>query len=129
MHKRIDHIVVRVKDLDASIKDYTTKLGMHVSKGPDDVPHLGLRRALLPMGDSGQVIELAEPLGEGGARGRALEKHGEGLHLVALAVDDIAGAAAEMKANGANLIETGNMTFIHPRDIHGVLYQLIERKP
>ena len=33
-----------------------------------------------------------------------------------------------MRAGGANLIEAGNMIFVHPKDSHGVLYQLIERK-
>jgi len=128
MPKWIDHIVVRVKDLDQSLEDYDTKLGMKASKGPDDVPHLNMRRAILPLGDSGRFIELAEPLGEGGAIGRSLERNGEGVHLVALAVDDVAEAAAEMKANGAQLIEAGTQVFIHPRDTHGVLFQLIERK-
>jgi methylmalonyl-CoA epimerase len=128
MHKRIDHIVVRVKDLDASITDYTTKLGMRVSKGPEDIANLGMRRAILPMGDEGQFIELCEPLGEGGAIGRSLDRNGEGVHLVALAVDDIAAAVEEMKANGAQLIEAGTQIFVHPRDGHGVLYQLVERK-
>lgn len=128
MHKRIDHIVVRVKDLDASIEDYTTKLGMRVSKGPDDLPKLGMRRAILPMGDEGQFIELAEPLGEGGAIGRALDRNGEGVHLVALAVADLAVAVAEMKANGAQIIDAGTQIFVHPRDGHGVMYQLVERK-
>ena len=67
-------------------------------------------------------------LGEGGAIGNALERYGEGVHLVALAVDDLAEAAAEMKANGARVIESGTQVFIHPRDGHGVMYQLIERE-
>ncbi len=128
MHKRIDHIVVRVKDLDSSIQDYTTKLGMRVSKGPDDIPKLGMRRAILPMGDEGQFIELAEPLGEGGAIGSSLDRNGEGVHLVALAVEDLAAAVAEMKANGAQIIEAGTQIFVHPRDGHGVMYQLVERE-
>lgn len=128
MHKRIDHMVVRVKDLDESLRNYQDKLGMTVSKGPDDIPNLGMRRAILPMGDSGQFIELAEPLGEGGAIGRSLERYGEGVHLVALAVDDLASAVEQMKANGTQLIEAGAQVFIHPRESHGVLYQLVERK-
>ena len=95
---------------------------------PDDIPKLGMRRAILPMGGDGQFIELAEPLGEGGAIGRSLDRNGEGVHLVALAVDDIAAAVEEMKANGAQLIEAGTQTFVHPRDGHGVLYQLVERE-
>ncbi len=128
MPKWIDHIVVRVKDLDEGLADYESKLGLKASKGPEEIARLGMKRAVLPLGDSGRFIELAEPLGEDSAIGRSLERHGEGLHLVALAVDDLAQATAEMKANGARLIEAGNMVFIHPSDGHGVLYQLIERK-
>jgi len=127
MPKWIDHIVVRVKDLDATLKDYETKLGMKASKGPEDQPHLGLRAAILPLGDGGRFIELAEPLGDG-AIAKSLAKFGEGVHLVALAVDDLKVAAAEMKGNGARVIETQGQVFIHPADGHGVLYQLIERK-
>lgn len=128
MPKWIDHVVVRVKDLDASLRDYETKLGMKASEGPEEQPHLGLRRAVIPLGDEGRFIELAEPLGEGSAIGRSLEKLGEGVHLVALAVDDLAAATAEMKGNGARVIETQGQVFIHPAEGHGVMYQLIERK-
>ena len=127
MPKWIDHIVVRVNDINASLKDYEEKLGMKASKGPDEVPHLGRTRAILPLGDEGRFIEIAEPLGEGGAIGNALEKYGEGVHLVALAVDNLGETAAEMKANGARVIEAGTQVFIHPRDGHGVMYQLIAR--
>ena len=128
MHKWIDHIVLRVKDLDQSMKDYESKLGMKASKGPDDQPHLGIRRAVLPLGDSGRFIELAEPLGENSAIGRSLEKYGEGVHLVALAVGDLKQATEDLKAKGTRVIEVQNQVFIHPSESHGVLYQLIERK-
>lgn len=128
MPKWIDHIVVRVNDIGESLKDYEEKLGMKASKGPDAIPEMGMTRAILPLGDDGRFIELAEPLGEGGAIGGALERYGEGVHLVALAVDNLAEAAAEMKANGARVIEAGTQVFIHPKDGHGVMYQLIERE-
>ena len=127
MPKWIDHIVVRVNDINESLKDYEEKLGMKASKGPDEIPNLGMTRAILPLGDDGRFIEIAEPLGEGGAIGNALEKYGEGVHLVALAVDNLAEAKAEMTANGARIIEAGTQVFIHPKDGHGVMYQLIER--
>ena len=128
MAKWIDHIVVRVNNINESLKDYETKLGMKASKGPDAIPSMGMTRAILPLGDEGRFIELAEPLGEGGATGGALERYGEGVHLVALAVDNLAEATAEMKANGAKVIEAGTQVFIHPKDGHGVMYQLIERE-
>ncbi len=126
MPKWIDHIVVRVNDINQSLADYEGKLGMKASKGPDAVPELAMTRAILPLGDDGRFIELAEPLGEG-AIGNALDRYGEGVHLVALAVDNLAEATAEMKANGARVIEMGTQVFIHPKDGHGVMYQLIER--
>ena len=126
MTKWIDHIVVRVRDLDASMEDYQSKLGMQVKEPPENQPSLAMRRALLAVGDEGRFIELAEPLGDG-AIGRALEKYGEGVHLVALAVDDLAAATAEMKANGARVIQDGEQVFIHPKDGHGVMYQLVEQ--
>jgi len=127
MYKWIDHIVVRVKDLDQGLEDYGGKLGMKPSKPPEAQPELGMRRAILPLGDDGRFIELCEPLGEG-AIGSSLERYGEGLHLVALAVEDLEAAKAEMKSNGARLVEAGKMVFVHPKDGHGVMYQLIERK-
>ncbi|MBT3373247.1 MAG: hypothetical protein HOA08_03530 [Rhodospirillaceae bacterium] len=128
MPKWIDHIVVRVKDINEALENYEGKLGMKASKGPDAIPEMGMTRAILPLGDDGRFIELAEPLGEGGAIGGALERYGEGVHLVALAVDDLAEAKAEMQGNGARIIEAGTQVFVHPRDGHGVMYQLIERK-
>ena len=128
MHNRIDHIVVRVRDLEKAMSDYEDKFGLQVRSGPEEMPDLGMKRATFSVGDAGNFIELAEPLGEDSAIGRSLEKQGEGLHLVALAVEDVDAAAAQMKESGASLIETGGMTFVHPRDGHGVLYQLVERK-
>src|SRR3546814_6505693 len=127
MPKWIDHIFVRVKDLDQALKDYEGKLGMKASKGPTDQPHPGLRAAILPLGDDGRFIELAEPLGDG-AIAKSLAKFGEGVHLVALAVDDLKQATADMKAKGTRVIETQGQVFIHPAEGHGILYQLIERK-
>lgn len=127
MNKWIDHVVVRVKDLEQATRDYETKFGLKASKGPEERPDLGMKRTILPWGDGGRFIELAEPIGENGAIARSLERHGEGLHLVALAVDDLAQATAEMKSRGTRLIEADGMVFIHPGEGHGVLYQLIER--
>ncbi|MEC8774065.1 MAG: VOC family protein [Pseudomonadota bacterium] len=127
MYKWIDHIVVRVKDIEEGLQDYEGKMGLKRREDPKEIPELGMKRAILPLGDYGRFIEICEPLGEG-AIGNALEKHSEGLHLVALGVDDIEAAKAEMQSNGARLIEAGKMVFVHPKDGHGVMYQLVERK-
>lgn len=128
MHKWIDHIVVRVENLDEAIDHYTNRLGFTVTEPVEDQPALGLRRVILGLGSSGTFIELCEPLGEKSDIRSALEKRGEGLHLVALAVDDLAAAKADMAARGARVIEAGSQVFLHPKEGHGVMYQLIERK-
>lgn len=128
MHKWIDHIVVRVENLDDAMKDYTNRLGFTVTKPPMDQPEIGLRRAVLALGTSGTFIELAEPLGENSEIRAGLEKRGEGVHLVALAVADLDAAKSDMQARGARVIEAGKQVFLHPKEGHGVMYQLIERK-
>jgi methylmalonyl-CoA/ethylmalonyl-CoA epimerase len=128
MHKWIDHVVVRVANLDEAIDHYTNRLGFTVTETPQDQPEIGLRRVILGLGSSGAFIELAEPLGEQSDIRNAIEKRGEGIHLVALAVDDLAAAKADMESRGARVIQAGNQVFLHPKEGHGVMYQLIERK-
>ncbi len=128
MHKWIDHVIVRVENLDEAIGHYTSRLGFTVTEPPKDQPEIGLRRAILGLGSSGTFIELAEPLGEQSDIRNAIAKRGEGIHLVALAVDDLASAKADMESRGARVIQAGNQVFLHPKEGHGVMYQLIERK-
>ena len=128
MHKWIDHVVVRVENLDEAISHYTERLGFTVTEPPKDQPEIGLRRAILGLGSSGTFIELAEPLGDNSDIGNAIAKRGEGVHLVALAVDDLDATKADMQARGARVIDAGKQVFLHPKEGHGVMYQLIERK-
>src|SRR3546814_20392592 len=79
MPKWIDHIVVRVKDLDQALKDYESTLGMKASQGPTDQPHLGLRDANIQLGDDERLIELADAIVDG-ALPTSLAKTGEGIH-------------------------------------------------
>ncbi|GBD11805.1 hypothetical protein HRbin23_01484 [bacterium HR23] len=129
MFKWIDHIVVAVQNLEQAVQDYQNRLGLtptgEVGKAH---PHLGLRNAYFYLGTSGRFIELAEPLGPDTPLGRTLQRRGEGIHLVALAVEDLAQAKAELHRRGVRTIEATGMLFIHPSETHGVLIQLVERK-
>ncbi len=128
MFKGIDHMVIAVNDLEQAVKDYESKLGLKVTEGGGERPDLGLRNAYLPLGDGGGFIELAQPLGPDTPLGRTIARKGEGIHLLAMAVDDTKQAVAQLKENGAQVIEAGSMVFIHPRDAHGIMFQLVERK-
>src|SRR5206468_2496488 len=61
--KRIDHIAIAVKDLDAAVATYQHNFGLEKVSG-GDVPALGIRNAFLQIGDA--QIELITPLSEQG---------------------------------------------------------------
>ncbi|MBI2935515.1 MAG: VOC family protein [Chloroflexi bacterium] len=128
MFKGIDHILVAVNDLQAGQKDYETKLGLKVGRGPFDTPSLGIKGVVFPLSEPGRFIELIAPLGPETVLARTVARRGEGLHLVAMAVQDRKKAIAELKAKGVRLIEDGEFVFIHPKETHGVLFELVERQ-
>lgn len=106
-------------------------LGMQV--GPSEtVPHEQVRVAMIQAGES--RIELLEPTDEDSVVGRFLDRRGEGLHHVALQVDDIADVFAEMKAAGMRLVSDelnigagGQLYFfVHPSSTGGVLMEICQ---
>ena len=128
---KIDHIGIAVRSLSDALKTYRDVMGMTVS-GYDDVADQGVRVAMLPAGDS--RIELLEPLGDNSPIEKFMAKRGEGIHHIAIAVDNIEEALARFKAAGLRLIDetprTGahgtRIAFIHPSSNNGVLLELVE---
>ncbi len=127
---RIDHLGIAVRDLDKARMFYEL-LGMQV--GPSEaIPHEQVRVAMIHAGES--RIELLEPMGEDSVVGRFLDRRGEGLHHVALQVDDIADVFAEMKAAGMRLVSDelnigagGQLYFfVHPSSTGGVLMEICQ---
>ena len=125
----VDHVVVRVKDLDAGIATYRDSFGLELERTAESQA-IGIKQAFFPLADGG-FLEVVAPLGPEGAVGKALESRGEGIHTVALAVDDMAQTVKELQEKGVQLIgadRPGGQVFIHPRAAHGVLVQLVERR-
>jgi methylmalonyl-CoA/ethylmalonyl-CoA epimerase len=131
MFKGVDHLVVAVKDLDASVKRYETIYGAPVSER-SEAPAAGMKMAFFRFGDT--YVELVSNLGDEGPIARRLADRGEGVHLVAMRVDDVDKAVAELREKGVRLVGdpgAGNpvrgQVFIHPSETGGVLTQLIQR--
>jgi methylmalonyl-CoA/ethylmalonyl-CoA epimerase len=127
--KRIDHVVIAVKDLEAAVATYEGNFGLAKVSG-GEVPSLGIRNAFLQIGDA--QIELVTPLSEQGPVADFLAKHGGGMYLLALEVDDLDSAVAELQEKGARVnVAQGSagqrLAFVSPRATHGVLLQLLER--
>ncbi|MBE9471179.1 MAG: methylmalonyl-CoA epimerase [Chloroflexi bacterium] len=125
------HIAIAVRDLDAALEFYRETLGLEVTERRE-VPEEGVEIAFLPAGEG--EIELLRPLDEEGGVARFLDKRGEGLHHVCLAVEDIEAAMERLRAAGARLMSESpragahgtRYVFIHPKSAHGVLLELYE---
>jgi methylmalonyl-CoA/ethylmalonyl-CoA epimerase len=129
---RLDHIGIAVKSLEESLKFYET-LGLK-STGTEEVAEQKVRVAFFPTGDS--EIELLESTAPDGPIARHIEKNGEGIQHVALRVDNIEAALAELKEKGIRLIDEkprygaggARIAFVHPKSAGGILLELSERK-
>ena len=81
---KIDHIGIAVKNLDEAIKLYTDALGLKVSE-IETLDEQKVKTAVIPIGES--KIELLESTDPTGVIATFIEKKGEGMHHLALSVD------------------------------------------
>src|SRR5699024_1502030 len=98
----------------------------------EEVESEKVKVAFLQVGET--HLELLEPLEDDSPIQKFIEKRGEGIHHVALEVDDINERLTDMRENGIRLINeeqkdgAGNaqIAFLHPKSTNGVLYELCE---
>ncbi len=127
---KIDHLGIAVNNIQTA-RGFYEALGLSVAQ-EETVEHEQVRIAMIPLGES--RIELLEPTSDNSAVGRFLKKRGEGLHHVALHVDDIAATLKALKAKGVRLVSEelqvgagGHLYFfVHPASAGGVLLEICE---
>ena len=126
---KISHVGIAVEDLGRASKVYEA-MGLSVQK-VIEVPKQKVRVAFIPIGES--TIELVQPTSPDSTVAAYLEKRGEGLHHLALEVEDIEAALAELQALGMRLVDQtprqgaeGRMAFLHPASTDRVLIELVE---
>jgi len=128
--KRIEHVAIAVKDLDAARDTFAT-LGITCNH-EETIAAAGVRLAMLPIGES--ALELLEPKTEVGRTAEWIRDRGEGLYHICLEVDDIVGALDELRAKGVKLRDevprTGHgghkIAFLDPASTAGILVELVE---
>jgi methylmalonyl-CoA/ethylmalonyl-CoA epimerase len=136
MLKRIDHIGIACRDLDAAIELYESIFGLTVVSRETNGQQ-GVREAMLMVADAPagmSYVQLLEPLGPDTPVGRFIERRGEGIHHVGYGVADIEAALATLGAAGLRLIDArprhgsmgASIAFLHPGDLGGVLTELVE---
>ena len=126
--KRIDHIGIVVKDLDAALATYGKNFGFAVdaSKG-GDVPALAIKNAFMPVG--GSDLEFIQPTGEGGPVARFAQERGEGTFMLSIEVEDIGAAVEHLRGLGARVGNPNNgVAFVSAKSAHGVNLQLVQRE-
>ena len=122
-----DHLVVRVKDFDEGVATYRDALGLELDR-TDESAALGIKQAFFQLPDGG-FIEVVAPIGADSAVGKALETRGEGIHTMAMAVDDLQQTVDHLQAHDVRLLgEGGPQVFVHPKSTHGILLQLTQKK-
>ncbi|MBD3645944.1 MAG: VOC family protein [Pseudomonadales bacterium] len=125
--KGVDHVVVRVKDLDAGIEVWRDKLGMELERTAES-DALGIKQAFFPFANGG-FLEVVAPTSDESAVGKAVASRGEGIHTVALEVDDLDATVKDLQSKDVQLIGVGGpQVFIHPKSANGILVQLSEKK-
>lgn len=125
--KRIDHVGIVVKDLDAALATYSRHFGFAVdgSKG-GEVPALGIKNAFMPVGESD--LEFIQPLTESGPVAQFAKDRGEGTFMLSIAVDDINAAVEHLRGLGARVGDPANgVAFVSMKSTHGVNLQLVQR--
>jgi methylmalonyl-CoA/ethylmalonyl-CoA epimerase len=130
MIKGVHHIGIAVNNLKESVDLFEKLLGIKAHIQP--VPSQKVTEAIFKT--SGRVeIDLLEPMGPDSTVAKFLDKRGEGLHHIALEVDDTDGELKSIEKKGFQLIDkegrdgaAGKIGFIHPKSVSGVLVELVQ---
>jgi methylmalonyl-CoA/ethylmalonyl-CoA epimerase len=130
---RIDHVGIAVADLDDAIAFYRDTFGI-VSVHEEVNAELGVREAMLAVGEGTSRIQLLAPLTESSTIAKFLDRNGPGLQQLAYTVDDVEAVSAQLRAKGLRLLYDGpkrgtagsRINFVHPKDTGGVLIELVE---
>ncbi|MDX3225427.1 methylmalonyl-CoA epimerase [Streptomyces sp. ME19-01-6] len=136
MLTRIDHIGIACFDLDKTVEFYRATYGFevfHIETNDEQ----GVREAMLKINETSDggasYLQLLEPTREDSAVGKWMAKNGEGVHHIAFGTADVDTDSEAIRAKGIRVLyeepRRGSMdsriTFLHPKDCHGVLTELV----
>jgi len=130
--KKIDHLGIAVNDVKKAAEDFARAFGIQ-SGGEEEIPSQKVRVAFLQVGNV--KLEFLQPLEAESTIGKFLSSRGEGFHHVAFEVDNIEGDLRQAENAGLALLDRTprpgahgtKIAFIHPKSVHGVLVELVQR--
>ncbi|WP_223702265.1 methylmalonyl-CoA epimerase [Sutcliffiella deserti] len=132
MIKNVNHIGIAVKSIETALPFYTETLGLSF----ESVEHVASQRVRVAFIDAGNCkFELLEATSPESPIAKFIEKRGEGIHHVALSVENIEERIQEMIDKGIPMIDStsrigaggANIAFMHPRASNGMLMEFCEK--
>ena len=126
----IDHVGVAVEDIDAALEFFQQVFDTPPAQ-VEELQDQMVRATLIQVGQT--RLELLEPTSPDSAVGRFLQSRGQGLHHLALNVSGIQEKLDALDRRGLRLVDkeprtglSGNIAFVHPSSVFGVLTELVE---
>lgn len=129
---RLNHVGVATPSIARSVALYRDLLGATVVGEPFDLPAQGVKVCFIDTPNT--QIELIEPYDDASPIAGFLRRNpAGGQHHLCFEVPDIAAAVAALKARGATVLGEPRIgahgtavVFVHPRDMGGLLVELME---
>jgi len=130
--RKIEHIGIAVKDIDASNQLYSKLFNV---EGPYKIEEVESEHVITSFFRAGtNKIELVQGTNDSNAISKFIDKRGEGLHHIAFDVPDIKAEMERLKAEGFILLndepkrgaDNKWVCFIHPKSANGVLIELCQ---
>lgn len=129
--KKIEHIGIAVKDIEASNELFKSLFGKSHYK-IEDVESEGVKTSFFKCGPN--KIELLQATHKESPIAKFIEKKGEGIHHIAFAVSDIEKEIERLTGEGFEMIhktpkngaDNKLIAFLHPKSTNGVLVELCQ---
>ena len=134
MIKGIAYIGVAVKNIEQARNKFIEHLGSNLIRiGVSEIDHV--KNTYLTLGED--VFELMEPYSQKSPVAKFMEKRGEGVQYIGLEVTELDEIVSDLREKGFRFtsekpIEYPNgsrWAFIHPKEMFGILFALIENPP
>lgn len=87
--RRLDHVAIAVRDTDRAVAEFSARLGLRQVHS-EELSRPPVRLTYLDSGNC--FIQLVQPLSATAEIAAWLDEHGEGVHHVCFAVDDVTAA-------------------------------------
>jgi methylmalonyl-CoA/ethylmalonyl-CoA epimerase len=131
---RLNHIGVAVPDMVAAIDYWRTTMGADVVTEPFEMPQQGVQVAFVDTPNGGTQVELLAPLNDASPVSGFLARNPlGGQHHLCFEVPDIETARSEFDDAGKRILGPNRIGahgtpifFVHPKDMNGVLTEIME---